>query len=265
MKKLAVLITVVWLMSAGVSFGYQARETVEVDLVTGQGEVLQVIPHKYYEADRMQVIKKYLEARQGQTYSIVIRNNSPERIGVVVAVDGRNIITGKKSWLKNSEMMYIIAPYGSTRLDGWRTDNSTIHQFYFTDPGDSYTVRTFNDTSAMGVIAVAAFKEKEPYRYPYQEQRSLGKAPGPAAGAMPQRSAKDALSESAATGFGQERYSPVVRVEFEPQQTAFQKTLLKYEWRETLCRKGLLRCGGRDHNRLWDEGGYAPFPPGYDR
>jgi hypothetical protein len=38
---------------------------------------------------------------KGENYSIVIRNNTPERIGVVIAVDGRNIITGEKSFLKN--------------------------------------------------------------------------------------------------------------------------------------------------------------------
>jgi hypothetical protein len=38
---------------------------------------------------------------------------------------------------------------------------------------------------------------------------------------------------------------------------------LKYEWRETLCRKGILSCGEKTGNRLWDNDGYAPYPPGY--
>jgi len=40
--------------------------------------------------------------------------------------------------------------------------------------------------------------------------------------------------------------------------------LIKYEWRETLCRMGVISCGqtyGRIPNRLWDGCGYAPPPP----
>jgi hypothetical protein len=43
------------------------------------------------------------------------------------------------------------------------------------------------------------------------------------------------------------------------------KTLVKYEWREVLCKKGLLACGNDRGNRLWDDSSYAPFPPGYSR
>ena len=36
---------------------------------------------------------------------------------------------------------------------------------------------------------------------------------------------------------------------------------IKYEWRETLCRKRVLECG--ENNRFWDESvlGFAPPPP----
>jgi hypothetical protein len=57
----------------------------------------------------------------------------------------------------------------------------------------------------------------------------------------------------------------VVTVQFEPERTAVQKMLLKYEWREELCRKGIIQCGKEPANRLWDDEGYAPYPPGYPR
>ena len=38
----------------------------------------------------------YTEAVKGQRYSIQITNKSNRRIGIVIAVDGRNIIDGKK-------------------------------------------------------------------------------------------------------------------------------------------------------------------------
>ena len=69
--------------------------------------------------------------------------------------------------------------------------------------------------------------------------------------------------KSAGTGFGDAQYSPVITVQFEPERSPVQKTLVKYEWREVLCRKGILPCCREVGNRLWDEDGYAPYPPGY--
>ncbi|MBI5639426.1 MAG: hypothetical protein HZA17_03275 [Nitrospirae bacterium] len=261
MKKLAaVIVSAVWLLSAVPGYTH-GRGAVEVDVVSENGEILRIIPHTSYEAGQTHLIKRYLEAKKGQNYSIVVRNNTPDRIGLVIAVDGRNIINGSASNLRSTEAMYIVNPYDSERLNGWRTDRNTAHQFYFTEPADSYSIRTFDDSSAMGVIAVAAFRERVHHR-PHEE-RSMKKAPAPAAGAPSRSKDRDALSEAAGTGFGEERYSPVVTVAFEPEGTAFSKTLIKYEWREVLCKKGILKCRPQARNRLWDDGNYAPFPPGY--
>lgn len=234
----------------------------DVEIITDMGNEFSIIPFKDFETGCTHVIKRYLEAKRGKNYSIGIRNNMPERIGVIIAVDGRNIITGKKSFLKNSEMMYIVEPYGYTRLEGWRTDENTVHRFYFTDIRDSYAVRTFGDTSAMGVIAVAVFREKERPRILYERQLHKENAP-----ASPRSSEKGASgryeSDAAGTGFGDEKYSPVIKVKFEPEGSPWEKILIKYEWREVLCRKGLLQCRPGERNRLWDEGEFAPYPPGY--
>ncbi len=254
------LFSIICLMSAAPGFAHGGGN-VDVDVVTEGGETLHMIPHKNYETGGAHVFKKYLEAKKGQNYGIVIRNNTPDRIGVVIAVDGRNIINGSASNLRTGEAMYIVNPYSSERLDGWRTGKNTTHQFYFTDAGDSYSARTFSDSSAMGVIAVAAFRER--VRYGYPKERSMQKAPAPAAGAPARDEAQGLNSEKAGTGFGDERYSPTVTVAFEPEGTPFSKTLIKYEWREALCGKGILRCRPDDRNRLWDDSRYAPFPPGY--
>lgn len=126
-----------------------------VEIVSDSGSIFRAIPHQTFRTNGTQVVKNYLEARKGENYGIVIRNNTPERIGAVIAVDGRNIISGKKSELKNSEIMYIVNGYDSARYDGWRTSRDQVHKFYFTEPTDSYSVKTFADSSAMGVIAVA--------------------------------------------------------------------------------------------------------------
>ena len=258
---IATLCAIVLMLSVSPALPY-GKGTVDVEIISDKGDVFPVIPFKDFRTGCTHVIKKYLEAKRGKNYSIVIRNNMNERIGVVIAVDGRNIITGKKSFLKNNEMMYIIGPYGYSRLEGWRTDEDTVHQFYFTDIRDSYAVKTFRDTSAMGVIAVTVFREKEKPRILYERQTQKEKAPG--APQSPARSeSKRYESDTAGTGFGNEKYSPVIKVEFEPESIPYEKILLKYEWHEVLCKKGLLKCWPEERNRLWDEGEYAPYPPGY--
>jgi len=236
---------------------------VSVEVVSDRGTTLLTIPHKDLWRGGTRIIKKFLEAKQGENYGIVIRNLTPGRIGVVVAVDGRNIISGKRSDLRNTEDMYLVNSYDQGRYEGWRTDMDTVHKFYFTDPGDSYSIRTFNDASAMGVIAVAVYREKERPQL-RDEMRKQENAPAaPSAGSAERSKSLSSRDEAAGTGFGERQYSPTVRVAFEPERTPVQRTLIKYEWREILCKKGILNCGEVIGNRLWDENGYAPYPPGH--
>jgi hypothetical protein len=234
---------------------------VRVEVVSDRGTTLLSIPHKDLWRGGTRIIKKFLEAKKGENYGIVIRNMTAERIGVVVAVDGRNIISGKRSDLRSTEDMYLVNSYDQGRYEGWRTDKDTVHKFYFTDPGDSYSIRTFNDASAMGVIAVAVYREKERPQ-PRDEMRKQESAPAtPSAGSAERSKSLSARDEAAGTGFGERQHSPTVRVAFEPESTPVQKTLVKYEWREVLCRKGILNCGDVIGNRLWEENAYAPYPP----
>jgi hypothetical protein len=232
---------------------------IHIEITSESGTAFLVIPHKEYWKRGTHIVKQYLEARRGENYGICIRNMTPERIGVVIAVDGRNIISGKQSDLLNSEAMYIINSHGSGRYDGWRTAGDRVHKFYFTDMADSYAMRTFSDSTAMGVIAVAVYREKDRPQ-PLHEHKRQEAAPAAEGG-------KTGIvgDERAGTGFGDEHYSPTIRVAFEPEKRPIMKTLTKYEWREVLCRKGILSCQAQLRNRLWDEAEYAPYPPGYAR
>ena len=64
------------------------------------------------------------------------------------------------------------------------------------------------------------------------------------------------------TGYGEEQYSPTYRVAFEAEPQPRERTFIKYEWRSTLCRMGLVPADEptRQGNRLWD-GEFAPPPP----
>jgi hypothetical protein len=258
MRYLAVILLALVVMSCASPAYSHRSDAVQVEVVSDSYGRLRTIPHKEFRQSGARVIKGYLEAQRGDNYSIVVRNRLPGRVGVVIAVDGRNIISGGKSFLGSNERMYIIEPYGSATLEGWRTDLQSVNRFYFTDVPDSYAVRTFGDTSAMGVISVAVFREKTRKVFRYDQQMKKEGAAAPA-----RESTGKALDEAAGTGFGDKRHSPVVEVAFEPENVPFEKVLLKYEWREVLCRKGILSCGRHTGNRLWDDNSFAPYPPDY--
>jgi hypothetical protein len=256
------------LLSAAPLFGHDNAPLpggLSVEIVSDSGSLFRDFPVADLWRNGTHTVKTYLEAKKGANYGIVVRNTSLERLGVVVAVDGRNIITGSRSDLRNNETMYVVNAGEQVRLDGWRTTDSEVHRFYFTEPADSYSVRTFADSSAMGVIAVAVYREKDRSEPQFEMSRKKAAPAPPSTESAARSGARSLLDESAGTGFGDASYSPVVRVEFEPECVPFQKTLVKYEWRETLCKKGVLPCGQERKNRLWDNDGYAPYPPGYPR
>jgi hypothetical protein len=237
---------------------------VNIEIVSESRRAFLSIPHRDSWKGGTHLIKQYLEAMRGENYGIVIHNMTPERIGVVIAVDGRNIISGRRSDLKNNEAMYIVNSYEQGAYDGWRTAGDRVHKFYFTAMADSYAMRTFGDATAMGIIAVAVYREKKQPQPLYEQERRVSRPAAPSAGRAAEGKAGIARNESAGTGFGGEQYSPTIRVAFEPVSTPIQKTLIKYEWREVLCRKGVLDCR-EARNRLWEEDAYAPVPPGYKR
>jgi hypothetical protein len=252
-----VLLAAVVMSCASPAYSHR-RDGVQVEVVSDRSGRLGTIPHKEFRQSGTWVVKRYLEAERGDNYSIVVRNRLPERVGVVIAVDGRNIISGGMSFLGSNERMYILEPYGSATLEGWRTDLQSVNRFYFTDVPDSYAVRTFGDTSAMGLISVAVFREKTRQVFRYGREMKKEREPAPARG-----SAQGSLNEAAGTGFGDKRYSPVAEVVFEPESVPLEKVLIKYEWREVLCRKGILSCNRHAGNRIWDDNVFAPYPPDY--
>jgi hypothetical protein len=288
MKTIAAVILAVVISAVQVWAG-NVGDAVEVRIVTDDGRTLPTYPVKM----RHNLKKVYAEAVKGDHYRIEVRNRLNRRVGLVIAVDGRNIVSGEKSWMRSSERMYILGPYETGEFSGWRSSSDRINRFYFTDVPDSYAA-AFGDESAMGVISIAAYPEVQRYQPPpprVQSQtapswqrdnagRSAGSAdraesaapaapaaPAPAGEAARNRAAKSESKalESAGTGYGHEEYSPVQIVAFEPESRPTETIHFKYEWRRTLCRLGVVSCGTPPRqysNRMWDNGGYAPPPPG---
>ena len=269
MKSPMMLLLAAGLVScAGPAVADSVGRAVTMEIRTDSGRTLSFYP----AANRGANSRVYAEAVKGENYRIMVRNNLDRRVGVVIAVDGRNILSGGKSWLRNNEQMYILEPYATAEYGGWRTGRDRINRFYFTEAPDSYAA-AFNDESAMGVIALAAYPEvrhqpvpqyRDQYRndQPRKSMSGAGAAAPSAAAELGRDSAQREKKAEAGTGYGSEEYSPSIAVAFEPESAAFEKTFIKYEWRETLCRLGVIRIQPPQppRNRMWD-GDFAPPPP----
>jgi hypothetical protein len=248
---------------AGLAAISQAAVTspVSVEIVGPDGRTFREIPATTRDGS----LRSWLEAERGARYQVRVRNTSGERLGLVIAVDGRNIINGARSDLARGEPMYVLDAWQTQDYAGWRANLEAINEFYFTDWSDSYA-EAFGDRSARGVIAVAVYREVPPapvYSPRSMRPEELASADAPAAerrGAAKAESSRQ-RADSAGTGYGDRRADPVVEVDFVARSAADSRHFIKYEWRETLCRRKLLECG--EPNRFWDESvlGFAPPPP----
>lgn len=289
------LLLVLWLpMLAGA--GHTAGD-VTIDILGADGRRFALHPARSEASD---VRRAYLEARYREPYRIRVRNRSARRVGLVIAVDGRNIISGARSELAHDERMYVLGPWESAQYEGWRTSSDRVNEFYFTDWSDSYA-EAFGDRTARGVIAVAVYRERhhepalrqqpEPQvrgegeeherdeRFADEGAGSAARAPAAAPGPSRRDSAdsrardtagsleKKAAASQAGTGYGAEVWSPARIVRFDAQRAPMARHFIKYEWRDTLCRLQLIACErDGEPNRFWDDSfGYAPHPPGRGR
>lgn len=107
---------------------WKVDEGVEVEIIDDRGRELRQYP--VGKARHSDSTRAYIAAKRGKRYAVRVRNHSPYRVGLVIAVDGRNIISGKKSYLEEDERMYILGPRDSAVYDGWRTSRNRVHRFW---------------------------------------------------------------------------------------------------------------------------------------
>ena len=70
-----------------------ATSPVSMEIVGQDGQVFREFPVNARDG----ALRSYLQAEKGARYQVRVRNNSGQRLGLVIAVDGRNIINGGKS------------------------------------------------------------------------------------------------------------------------------------------------------------------------
>jgi hypothetical protein len=209
-------------------------------------------------------------------------------VGFVIAVDGLNAINGLKSHLGPDEPMYVLDPYASTTVKGWRKNLGNVSKFVFVDERDSYAARTDQANGDLGWVRVVAFNEFHPIvmRAPaWGRIKSQSRDGGSENGVAPETDrqldqpeaaprggradelaplAQREAAPSPGTGWGDNQRDRVHEVDFRPENYAAAQVILRYEYHDALQRLGILPWNDRGRDRLWErEDGQLGFaqPP----
>ncbi len=201
-----------------------------------------------------------------------VTNRTGQRLGVLMAVDGLNVVSGERELAPTPAgsrpgRMYVLAPWEDVTVRGWRSSLEEVRQFRFVDEQASYAARTDQANGKMGWIEVTVYRERQaPVWRPWlrdeparerdggpSASKSAPSAPAPQAEARAQeKGEREGYSDEATvgsglraesypgTGWGESRHDPVVTVQFEPERGAAETLTVRYEYRAALVRLGLL-------------------------
>ena len=213
----------------------------------------------------------YVAGKPGNEYQVNVRNNQPGEILTVISVDGVNAVSGETAnW---SQTGYVLSPYTSFGVKGWRKSTQRVAAFFFTELENSYAART-GRPDHVGVIGVAVFRKKsEPAvgvlrdfrqrreapasgtRANEYDSAARESAPGPDAGeaqglarqeradAAPRASAApQPVEKSLGTGHGKSETSVVRYTNFErASQTPDELITIYYDSYRNLVAQGVIR------------------------
>jgi hypothetical protein len=233
-----------------------AQTTVEIyDRTEGR-----VLPSYWHQG------RRFVVGKPGNEYAIRVRNGSAGRLLAVMGVDGVNVISGDTASPRQSG--YVLAPYESAEIAGWRTSLSRTAAFYFTSLPDSYAARTARPDN-VGVIGVAIFAERpRPVAIDQLRRREAGRAdaetaqPAPAAPANEAGAPRDQAAKLG-TGYGRSESSYASYTRFErASETPVETIAIYYDSFQNLLAQGVpvAPIGRYRPDPFPDAGRFVPKP-----
>jgi hypothetical protein len=219
--------------------------------------------------------QSWIAGTPGHRYGVRLTNTTAERVLVVLSVDGVNAVSGETA--HPAQAGYVLAPWQSAEIAGWRKSLDDIAQFVFTDLGDSYAARTGRPDN-VGTIGIAVFRERRQDPPPYPPGPPIARddqgrreskaraaapvAPSAAEAASASGHAHDSIArQRIGTGHGAREWAPVGRTGFErDSRRPAQVTQLRYDDITALAALGIVP--RPDRSRLWAPQPQA-FPEGF--
>ncbi len=216
--------------------------------------------------------QSWIAGTPGHRYGVRLTNTTAERVLVVLSVDGVNAVSGQTA--HPAQAGYVLAPWQSAEIAGWRKSLDDIAQFVFTDLGDSYAARTGRPDN-VGTIGIAVFRERQVELPPYssgppiarnedgrRESKARAAAPSAAEAASTSGQAHDSIAgQRIGTGHGAREWAPVGRTGFErDSRRPAQVTQLRYDDITTLVALGIVPRA--DRSGPWTPRPQA-FPKGF--
>jgi hypothetical protein len=102
----------------------------------------------------------------GERYMIQLQNHTGQRVEAVATVDGLDVVDGRPGGF--SKRGYLLAPFSTIEIDGFRRSTEAVAAFRFGSVRDSYAARKGSDRN-VGVIGVAFFQEAGS-RFPWTQR-----------------------------------------------------------------------------------------------
>jgi hypothetical protein len=234
--------------------------------------------------------KIYVAGMPGHRYSVRMANRTGGRVLTVLSVDGVNAITGQTA--SPNQSGYVLSPWESAEIAGWRKNDDEIAQFNFTALPDSYAARTGRPAN-VGVIGVAVFAERVVWRErddelsrsttpaPSVNEGIAGRAQAPASDAaksvaqpMPREAQAEkreagaiARDERLGTGHGAREYSHIDTTTFERASSwPTEQVAIYYDSYRNLVAQGIIerpiaRQDPQPFPNRYAPNGFVPDPP----
>jgi hypothetical protein len=229
----------------------------------------------------------YVEARPHSRYDLQLTNRTGERIGVELSVDGLNVISGERDQ-PGPDRMYILGPWESTTVRGWRSSLDEVRRFTFVDEKASYAARAGKANGKMGWIEMEVYRERQPERrharpggwWPWrgrdgayeEESKAEGEArskerdaagrgardESPRAQAEPAPGAAAPAQSYPGTGWGERLDDRVRLVDFESEAAPIERVTVRYEYRAALRALGVLPSDRLSQRERGEEGFAKP-------
>lgn len=232
-----------------------ARDLVRLDVV--DRDAATVLPQYAHRGDA------WIAGIPGHRYAVRLANTTGERVLVVLSVDGVNAVTGETA--APGQAGYVLGPWETTEIAGWRKSLDDVAEFLFTDVPDSYAARTGRPAD-VGVIGIAVSREAPPAPpiVLQGEARAQAKASAPAARAEAATADAAAAPQQLGTGHGQRAWSQVGRTHFvRASRSPAQLRQLRYDAAASLAARGILpRPWVAEHRPTAFPGAFVADPPG---